>query len=215
MYHGHIRQNIATILGLIHLGIKPNESSVYDTFNQRISFDGQKYEVSLPWRESHPILHDNYETSERRLKSLLNRLKKEPEILREYDSVIKEQLERGIVEHVPDNERDLIGAVHYLPHHPVVRKDRETTKVRVVYDVSSRESGGPSLNQGLYVGPPLTEKIADILMRFRVHKIALAGDIEKAFLMISVVEDDRNVLRFLWFDDPLKENPEVVELRFA
>ena len=26
------------------------------------------------------------------------------------------------------------------------RKDRETTKVRVVYDASSKESGGPSLN---------------------------------------------------------------------
>ena len=83
------------------LGIKPNESSVYDTFNQRISFDGQKYEVSLPWRESHPILHDNYQTSEKRLSSLLTRLKKEPGILREYDSVIKEQLEKGIVEQVP------------------------------------------------------------------------------------------------------------------
>ena len=60
------------------LGIKPNESSVYDTLNQRISFDGQKYEVSLPWRESRPILHDNYQTSEKRLSSLLTRLKKEP-----------------------------------------------------------------------------------------------------------------------------------------
>ena len=127
---------------------------------------------------------------------MLTRLKKEAGILREYDSVIKEQLEKGIVEQVPSNECDVIGEVHYLPHHPVVRKDRETTKVRVVYDASLKESGGPSLNQCLYTGPPLTERIADTLMRFRVHKIALAGDIEKAFLMISVAEEDRNVLRF-------------------
>ena len=51
--------------------------------NKQISFDGQKYEVSLPWRESHPILQENYETSEKRLSSLLTRLKKEPGILRE------------------------------------------------------------------------------------------------------------------------------------
>ena len=119
------------------------------------------------------------------------------------------------MEQVPSNESDVIGEVHYLPHHPVVRKDRETTKVRVVYDASSKESGGPSLNQCLYTGPPLTEKIADILMRFRVHKIALAGDIEKAFLMISVAEEDRNVLRFLRVDDPLKETPNVIELRLT
>jgi hypothetical protein len=85
----------------------------------------------------------------------------------------------------------------------------------VVYDAASKESGGPSLNQCLYAGPTLTETIADIVMRFRVHKIALAGDIEKAFLMISVAEDDRNVLRFLWVGDPLKETPNVMELRFT
>ena len=80
----------------------------------------------------------------------------------------------------------------------------------VVYDASSRESGVPSLNQCLYSGPPLTEKIADILMRFRIHKIALAGDLEKAFHMISVVEDDR-FLKFLWFHEPFKENSEVIQ----
>jgi hypothetical protein len=33
--------------------------------------------------------------------------------------------------------------------------------------------------------------------------------------MISVAEEDRNVLRFLWVDDPLKETPNVIELRFT
>ena len=197
------------------IGIVPNENSVYDTFEQRITFDGKKYEVNLPWRESHPILHDNYEVCDRRLKSLLTRLTKEPEILREYDSVIKEQLSRGIVEEVSENNTGEVGEVHYLPHHPVVRNDKQTTKVRVVYDASSKQCGGPSLNDCLYTGPSLTENIADILIRFRSHKIALIGDIEKAFHMISVAEDDRDVLRFLWVDDPGKENPEIEVYRFA
>ena len=38
-----------------------------------------------------------------------------------------------------------------------------------------------------------------ILLQFRTHKIALTADIEKAFLMVSVQESDRDVLRFLWF----------------
>ena len=38
-------------------------------------------------------------------------------------------------------------------------------------------------------------------MRFRSFRVALTADIEKAFLMISVAESDRDVLRFLWVDD--------------
>ena len=31
------------------IGIVPNENLVYDKFEQRIAFDGKKYEVNLPW----------------------------------------------------------------------------------------------------------------------------------------------------------------------
>jgi len=44
---------------------------------------------------------------------------------------------------------------------------------------------------------------------------ALAGDIEKASLNVSVAEEERDVLRFLWFDDVKKGYPEVTVLRFA
>ena len=107
------------------------------------------------------------------------------------------------------------GEVHYLAHHPVVRQDKQTTKVRVVYDASAKKNGGPSLNDCLYSGPPLSETIADVLVRFRCHKTALVGDLEKAFLMISVAEDDRDALRFLWFDDPFSEEPNIIVFRFA
>ena len=48
----------------------------------------------------------------------------------------------------------------------------------------------------LDTGPPLEENILDILLRFRVSRIALTGDVEKAFLMISIAEEDRGVLSF-------------------
>ena len=55
----------------------------------------------------------------------------------------------------------------------------------------------------------------DIFLRFRTHRKVLAGDIEKALLTVSVSEQDRDVPRFLWFDDVKKEYPEVVLLQFA
>ena len=104
--------------------------------------------------------------------------------------------------------------VHYLPHHAVLREDKLTTKLRIIYDASARTSG-QSLNECLYVGPKSGQNIMDILMRFRSHKIALAADIEKAFLMISVSKTDRDVLRFLWVKDINTTPAEIVTLRFT
>ena len=95
--------------------------------------------MSLPWREYHDDLPDNYSLSRRRLHSLLKRLQQNPELLQEYDSIIREQLERGIVEEVKDSEM-APEVIHYLPHHAVTRQDKETTKVRVVYDASARSN---------------------------------------------------------------------------
>ena len=64
-----------------------------------------------------------------------------------------------------------------------------------------QKSDGVALNDCLYVGPPLAESIFDVLLRFRVYQVALTGDIEKAFLMVGMAEQDRDVLRFLWVDD--------------
>ena len=58
--------------------------------------------------------------------------------------------------------------VHYLSHHPVVREDAVTTKVRIVMDASAKITADTLiLNECLYTGPSLTRDIIDILIRFR------------------------------------------------
>ena len=104
--------------------------------------------------------------------------------------------------------------VHYLPHHGVIRRDKETTKLCIVYDASAKSSG-LSLNDCLHTGLNFYQKIFDILLRFRVYPVAFTADVEKAFLMISLAPEDREFLRFLWVDDPLKEEPEIQVYRFA
>ena len=97
--------------------------------------------------------------------------------------------------------------VHYFPHHAVIRYDKETTKLRVVYDASVK-SMGPSLNDYLYVGPKFNQHIMDILLRFRLHRCAFVADIEKAFL-IAVAEQDRDASIFLWVDDIRKSTNDI------
>ena len=197
------------------IGILPNEPDTLQLFQQTIRYDGQRYTVRLPWREDHRALPDNYSLSEKRLQSTLKKLQKSPEILKEYNAVIQEQLQKGIIEEVPTTEHDVVGEVHYLPHHPVIRQDKTTTKVRVVYDASAKVKTHPSLNDCIHTGPPLLEQITSILLRFRTHAVAFTADIEKAFLMVGIEAADRDVLRFLWVDNPTSAQPVLKTYRFT
>lgn len=192
------------------MGIFKEEPSVYEVFKQRITFKDQCYVVNLPWKETHPGLPTNFELCQWRLQGLLRRLRQDPELLVEYHKIIQDQLKKGIVEVAPPTKKE---KEHYLPHHPVIRRDKATSKVRIVYDASTRVQG-PSLNDFLYAGPPFNQSIFDIILRFRCHRIALVGDIEKAFLMVGIAED-RDSLRFLWVKDPNTEPVELVKLRFT
>lgn len=68
---------------------------------------------------------------------------KEPEVIHEYNQIIEEQVNKGIVKKVAteENKGNENERVHYLSHHAVTRRDRETTKLRVVYDGSAKPTG--------------------------------------------------------------------------
>ena len=196
------------------LGIRDEERTLYDDFTAVVKFENGRYKVPLPWREFHDPLPTNYQLSVNRLQGLLRRLKQDPNVLKEYDSIIQDQLQQGIIEAIPADEASP-KAVHFLPHHAVVRRDKSTTKVRVVYDASAKSGSSPSLNDCLLKGPKFNQLIFDLLIRFRSYKIALTADLEKAFLMVSVDEADRDVLRFVWVDDAWKDLPDLRVYRFT
>ena len=80
----------------------------------------------------------------------------------------------------PQKKFKLAGTVHYLPHYPVIRTEKSTSRVRIVYDASAKRDGS-SLNDCLETGPNTLPQIIDILLRFRLNKIALISDIKQAF----------------------------------
>ena len=97
------------------------------------------------------------------------------------------------------------GQVHYLPHRPVLREDKETTKIRAVFDASCA-SDGPSLNNCLYSGPNLLSKIFDILLRFRFNFVVVLADIKQAFLNVKNSREHRDFLRILWYENVYSES---------
>ncbi|KAL0829581.1 hypothetical protein ABMA28_003092 [Loxostege sticticalis] len=90
----------------------------------------------------------------------------------------------------------------YLPHHAIVKLDRQTTKVRVVFDASAKGFNGVSLNDQLLVGPPLQEELRDIIMRWRKHKVAFTGDIVKMYRQVRLHSEDADYHRILWRSSP-------------
>ena len=83
----------------------------------------------------------------------------------------------------------------YLPHFPVVRMDKTTTKVRIVFDCAAK-CNGISLNDMIYAGPKLQQDLFNVLVRFRRNPVGIACDIKERYLQIEIEEQDRSHLIF-------------------
>ncbi|XP_063436701.1 uncharacterized protein LOC134718141 [Mytilus trossulus] len=178
-----------------------------------IRYYDNRYFAKLPWKEDHPTLPLNRHIAYRRTVNVVNRLRKDPNMLTKYGEIIAEQQRRGFIEKV-DDKIPQDRKVHYIPHHPV-KKDSATTPIRIVYDCSCRETPDiPSLNDCLLNIPPNLNDIAAILLRFRLHKYAVTTDIEKAFLNVGLEEKDRDVTRFYWYSNPTDPTGQLVTYRF-
>ncbi|XP_015606511.1 uncharacterized protein LOC107273145 [Cephus cinctus] len=90
---------------------------------------------------------------------------------------------------------------NYLPHHAVMDEEKETTKLRVVFEASSSTTSGKSLNDILIVGPVIQRELMDIVTRFRQHEYLLIADITKMYRQVSVNPEDRDLQRIFWRND--------------
>ena len=208
----NIEESVNRLWDLETLGIRQDDE-VHETVKDDIIFTGSRYSVGLPWKIGHNKLPSNYGNCVARLQGQLRKFKRDPIIFQECNKIITEQLENGVIEQV--TQLDEAEKVHYLPSQTVVRAEAETTKVRLVFDASCKDrKAGTSLNDCLHVGPSLTPFLFDILLRFRENRVALVGDIEKAFLNIEINPEDRDCLRFLWVSDISDKEPEIMVYRY-
>ena len=113
-----------------------NESECVKTFKENLIFNCSRYEVKLPFRPHTDFIPDNYLVAEKRLTSLREQLTKDSNLLFEYDRIINDYLSMEIIEKVPLNQNIEPGTIHYLPHRAIFKSERETRKIRVVFDAS-------------------------------------------------------------------------------
>lgn len=118
-------------------------------------------------------------------------------------------MEKGYLRKVPEAEAPP-PEIWYLPHFPIVKMNKSTTKVRVVFDCSAK-CNGISLNDVIHAGPKLQRELFDVLIRFRHNPVALVCDIQEMYLQIEIEAEDRPLFRILWRDGETNRNPDVYE----
>ena len=140
------------VLGVEDRG-EGDQSDVYAEFNETIvrSREG-RYQVSVPWIPGAQLTQTNQIQSRKRMRSVAKKLNQDPDLKAAYQDIITEQLEKEIIEKIPENSTG--SRAFYMPHKPVVKSSATTTRA-------------PSINECMYKGPPLQPLLWDILIRAR------------------------------------------------
>ena len=188
--------------------IRLEEKLALQTAESSIKYENQMYRVGVPWKERQPVLPDNYDMALRRLENREKRLIRSPDIADSYSKCIEQYVEKGYIWKIPEHEK--CKSKWYLPHFPVIRLDKETTKTRIVFDASAKYED-VSLNDVINQGPKLQRDLCDVLLRFRRFPVAVVCDIAEMYLRIGITSDDKPYHRFLWRGTDQNHQPDIYE----
>ncbi len=100
------------------------------------------------------------------------------------------------------------GPVHYISHHAVIRPEKKSTPVRIVFN-SSATYQGSKLNDYWKKGPDLLNSLFGVVLRFREREVAVSGDISKMYHRVRIPLEDQHVHRYLWRDLETERDPDT------
>lgn len=181
-----------------HLSVKVEKACEKHFIETSFRDPSGRYVVRLPFNDKKCELGDSYQIAKKRLYSLERRLNQDPQTREEYSKFMHEYKTLGHMTEVFGSDATEGG--YFIPHHPVFKQDSHTTKLRVVFDASSKSSTGASLNDTLLVGPTIQEDLFAIVMRFRTHRYVLSADIEKMYRQVRIYPEDVKFQKILWRD---------------
>lgn len=107
------------------------------------------------------------EIAMKRLFGLERKFMRDPSLKSQYVQFLNEYVELGHMQKISESSDDLESAF-YLPHHGIFKGPSDSSKLRVVFDASSKTSSGISLNDALMTSPVVQQDLMSILLRFRM-----------------------------------------------
>lgn len=164
-----------------------------------------RYTVRMPFKVSNRELGTNFKNALQQNYRLDAKRRKDDKYNDMYSNYMNTLIENGhMSETTPPSTNQ---AVHYLPHHGVLKMTSVSTKLRPVFNASSKSETGISLNDILCTGPTIQSELVDILLRFRQNRYVVMGDITKMYLQVWIHQSQRDFLRIVWrpkLDEPVK-----------
>ncbi|GBM38205.1 hypothetical protein AVEN_8269-1 [Araneus ventricosus] len=161
-----------------------------------------RYVVSMALSRDPSCLGNSKDMAVRQLNSLWKRLSRDSEYFSLYTDFLREYEDLGHLERVVESSEP--PTQYYIPHHGVLRPDKLTTKLRVVFNASSPTTTGMSLNDILMKGDVI-EDVFQTISRFRRHKFAFTTDIQKMYRQILIDPDQQDLQRIVWKTGPNTE----------
>ena len=213
---------VEDIKKLLHqdlLGVKPTklctcsenvlrESKFMKSLAASTTLVDGRIQVKMPWKEGGPPKRSNYDIAQKRMFSAEKSFQKKG-CFKVVDQEVQKLLEQNFVTKVPLDQIDHGKPEWYLPLQAVFTPER-TTKVRLVFDSSSKGHDGLSLNDHLEKGPNFINSLLDVLAAWRWNEVAYTGDVKKMFNQVLVHPDDQVYHRFLW-RNKTTESPTVYQ----
>ncbi|XP_039309111.1 uncharacterized protein LOC105208015 [Solenopsis invicta] len=131
---------------------QPSYQDCWDQFKRTIFRNREgRYVVRLPFSKTPQF--SGIDTKARVcMMRLERRFAKQPDVASAYSAFMREYIDLGHMEVVPESEV-ATNQAYYLPHHPVFKRDCD--KIRVVFNGSQKGAIGVSLNSRLHAGPKL------------------------------------------------------------
>ena len=179
------------------------EQSVVQHFrDNHFRTDSGRFSVPLPRKPGSMTLGESRSQAVRRFLALERSLQLKGQF-KEVNTVIQEYFDMDHAEVVPVADLEKPPQhVFYLPMHAVRKESSTTTKIRAVFDASAKSSSGVSFNDTLMVGPTIHPPLIDVLIRFRLHRVALVADVSRMYRAVELAESDRDFHRFVWRKNP-------------
>ncbi|GFW05746.1 integrase catalytic domain-containing protein [Trichonephila clavipes] len=177
-----VEDTLKLFFELESLGIKDDpcyrkDDQAMNIFKETVQYNNNRYVVELLFRKHWNELSNNISVVKQRFQSLWQRLRRDKTLYTQLQRNNSRLFESRNHRKVKDTEINVHKPMYYLPHQAIKKEGRVTTSTRIVFDAASHQANELSLNDCLWPGPNLNPNLLDVLINFRLNRVAISSDI--------------------------------------